>query len=153
MLTIMKLYDHLNWANKHILQTIEVVGQQHNIQKPIQLFAHILQAEQIWLARLQGEDSKHMLIWPVGDITMCAKLVTENDANYHSYLTSLSDTNMDNVISYTNQSGKLYQTSIRDILTHAALHGQYHRGQINALLRLEGIDPVNVDFITYIRTM
>lgn len=28
-----------------------------------------------------------------------------------------------------------------------ALQGQYHRGQINSLLRADGFEPVNIDFI------
>ncbi|WP_244563156.1 DinB family protein [Paenibacillus uliginis] len=54
-------------------------------------------------------------------------------------------------MTYTNSSGKEFMTSIRDILTHVALHGQYHRGQINSRFRADGIDPVNMDYITFVR--
>jgi uncharacterized damage-inducible protein DinB len=31
------------------------------------------------------------------------------------------------------------------------LHGQYHRGKINVLLRQSGAEPVLVDYIGYVR--
>jgi uncharacterized damage-inducible protein DinB len=59
--------------------------------------------------------------------------------------------NLDQFISYKNSTGKEFKKSIRDILTHVALHGQYHRGQINLLLRIDGMEPINTDFITFRR--
>jgi len=55
------------------------------------------------------------------------------------------------IISYKNSSGRAFQNSVRDVLMHVALHGQYHRGQINLQLRANGMEPVNVDFITFVR--
>jgi uncharacterized damage-inducible protein DinB len=34
---------------------------------------------------------------------------------------------------------------------HVALHGHYHRGQINSRLRAGGTDPISVDYIMYMR--
>jgi uncharacterized damage-inducible protein DinB len=44
-----------------------------------------------------------------------------------------------------------FQTPIKDLLMHVALHGSYHRGQIAQALRLAGGEPVNTDFITFVR--
>jgi len=40
---------------------------------------------------------------------------------------------------------------VRDILLHVAMHGQYHRGQINQLLRGAGLEPISVDYIVFVR--
>jgi uncharacterized damage-inducible protein DinB len=37
------------------------------------------------------------------------------------------------------------------MLTHVALHGVHHRGQIAASLRANGIDPPALDFIRFAR--
>ena len=34
------------------------------------------------------------------------------------------------LVTYKNSKGTEFRNSKRDILTHVALHGQYHRGQI-----------------------
>jgi len=149
MITILKMYDHLNWANKRILQTLE--GHDMPIPKAVELFAHILQSEQVWFTRLKGKDSTDMPIWPDADLSICSQLVIYNNSDFRGYLTQLTDAELERLISYKNQSGNTYQTSIRGVLTHVALHGQYHRGQINSLLRSEGMEPINVDFITFVR--
>lgn len=51
--------------------------------------------------------------------------------------------------SYTNSKGDEFKYSVGDILTHVALHGQYHRGQINSRLRAMGVEPVSVDYIIF----
>jgi uncharacterized damage-inducible protein DinB len=149
MKSIQKMFEHMHWANKRILEGITSPRCDH--QQVIRFFAHILQSEQIWLTRLQGKDSSHLSLWPDIDLSVCDGLVQQNNENYTAYLNHLTGDGIDDVISYRNQTGKEYKTSIRDILTHVALHGQYHRGQLNSLLRIDGYEPVNVDFITFVR--
>ena len=36
-------------------------------------------------------------------------------------------------------------------LLHVPLHGQYHRGKINLLLRQAGRQPAPTDYITFVR--
>ena len=96
-------------------------------------------------------DSKGLTLWSDVDIEVCTKLVNENEKSYTDFLTHLNSTDLDKVISYKNSTGKEFKNSVRDILIHVALHGQYHRGQINTRLRADGMDPVNTDFITFVR--
>lgn len=78
----------------------------------------------------------------------------DNHRNFSAYLATLEDDgSLEKAIAYKNQTGAAYSTSVRDILTHVALHGQYHRGQINAMLRAAGAEPINVDYITYVREL
>ncbi|UUZ86950.1 DinB family protein [Paenibacillus sp. P26] len=92
-----------------------------------------------------------MPLWQEVGPAECARLAEHNRKGFAAYLDSLTEEDLDRVVTYRNQTGREYSTSIRDILTHLALHGQYHRGQINTLLRTEGMEPVNVDFITFVR--
>jgi uncharacterized damage-inducible protein DinB len=147
--TIQKMFEHLYWANQLILETlrnVEAVNHQVKI-----LFCHILNAEQVWITRLEGKDSLHLPIWSEGDIAVCVRLVKQNDENFKRYLNDITIEELDNFISYTNSKGEEFKTSKRDILIHIALHGQYHRGQINSRLRADGYEPVNIDYITFVR--
>ncbi len=38
-----------------------------------------------------------------------------------------------------------------EIVTHVAMHGSYHRGQIARQLRSAGLEPPYTDFIQYTR--
>lgn len=143
------MYEHLNWANHRILETLQSI--EGETQEVSRLFSHILFAERVWITRLQGLDSSRLPIWSETDIEVCAELVIQNEESLTTLLTNLSNTDLDKLISYTNSKGKEFKNSVRDILTHVALHGQYHRGQINSRFRADGIEPVNIDFITFMR--
>ena len=147
--TIQKMYEHVDWANQRILETLQGMGDDN--QEVCRLFSHILFGERVWLTRLRGSDSSQLPIWSDVDIEVCAELVRQNKEDITTYLTTLADTDLDQLIAYRNSKGTEFKNSVRDVLTHVALHGQYHRGQINSKLRTAGIEPVNVDFITFVR--
>jgi uncharacterized damage-inducible protein DinB len=143
------MYEHLNWANQCILETLQSIEDEN--QAVNRLFSHILFAEKVWITRLRGLDSSRLPIWLEVDIEVCAELVMQNEESLTTILTNLANSDLDKLIFYTNSKGTEFKNSVRDILTHIALHGQYHRGQINSRLRADGIEPVNIDFITFLR--
>lgn len=149
MKTLYKMYEHLDWANQRILQVLQQESAQN--LDALRLFSHILQAEQVWIARINGKDSSALPIWMEGNLADCQRLLKQNHVDFQEILNHLTEKTMLQLISYTNTKGKEFSTSLEDILIHVALHGQYHRGQINSKLRLAGVEPVNTDFITFVR--
>ncbi|MFP7300391.1 DinB family protein [Neobacillus niacini] len=148
METIQSMFKHLHWANQRILATLQ---KSEENKKGNQLFSHILHAENVWLTRLNGTDSSHLSIWDEGNLETCVELVDQNNQNYTTFLSHLNNVKLDQIVSYKNSKGTEFQNTMRDILTHVALHGQYHRGQINQLLRMADSEPIDVDYITYRR--
>lgn len=146
--TIRSMYTHLHWANQRILGTLQN-GEEN--KQANNLFSHILHAENVWITRLKGKDSSHLSIWSEVGFDLCVELVNQNNNNYTGFFTKLTNSELDQLVSYKNSKGIEFHHSIRDILTHVALHGQYHRGQINLLLRASELEPINVDYITYRR--
>jgi uncharacterized damage-inducible protein DinB len=146
--TIQSMFKHLHWANQRILETLQN-GQVN--KKAINLFSHILHAENVWYTRLKGADSSHLPIWSEISLESCVELVNQNHHNYDEFLSTLSNSDLDQLVSYKNSNGTEFDNSIRDILTHVALHGQYHRGQINQLLRAANNEPISVDYILFRR--
>jgi uncharacterized damage-inducible protein DinB len=147
METIRSMFKHLHWANLRILYTLQ--NAEGKNKQAINLFSHILHAENIWFTRLQGKDSGHLPIWGEVSLESCKELVNHN---HHNFTTLLStDLELDQLISYKNSKGFEFHHSVREILTHVALHGQYHRGQINQLLRAADLEPINVDYISFRR--
>lgn len=148
--SIQKMFEHLIWANKRILDGLHTMKEEQ--QEVIRIFSHILFAENVWLTRLQGLESSHIPIWKDIDLDQCSQLVKLNEENIITYLLTISDDDLETIIKYKNSKGHDFQNTIREILTHVALHGHYHRGQINGRLRLLGFEPVMIDFIHYVRT-
>lgn len=146
--TIQSMFKHLHWANQQILETLQ--NSKENKQAN-NLFSHILHAENVWYTRLKGADSSHLPIWSEVSVESCVEMVNQNHHNYDELLSTLSNSNLDQLVSYKNSNGTKFDNSIRDILTHVALHGQYHRGQINQLLRAANKEPISVDYILFRR--
>lgn len=149
MLTIQKMFEHVKWANQRILETLQKMEGEN--QEVLRLFSHILFAEKVWLTRLRRLDSSQLPIWSDVDLVVCEELIRENEKNISSFLSNLANTDLDKLVFYKNSKGKEFKSSVREILTHVALHGHYHRGQINLRLRALGIEPVSIDFITFVR--
>lgn len=149
MKTLIDLYKHVHWANQRILEALQ--NQEVQYEEIIRLFSHILLTEKMWLARIQGVDTSKLPIWSDVDIKVCENLVKENKESLTRFLDSLETEDLEKIISYSNSKGIEFKNTIREILTHLALHGQYHRGQINARLRATLSEPMNVDFITFVR--
>ncbi|WHZ00444.1 DinB family protein [Neobacillus sp. YX16] len=149
METIQSMFKHVHWANQRILETLQngaVENKQAN-----NLFSHILHAENVWFTRIKGNDSSQLPIWEEVGLDTCVELVKQNNHNFTGFLSNLANSELDQLVSYKNSKGTEFHNSIREILTHVALHGQYHRGQINQLLRIADLEPINVDFITFKR--
>ena len=52
---------------------------------------------------------------------------------------------------YVNSAGQSFETPVSDMLLQVFLHGQYHRGKVNLMLREGGLPPVPTDYISWAR--
>jgi uncharacterized damage-inducible protein DinB len=144
---IRKLFEYDNWATERVLNALEGV----DAPKALETLGHILAAKRIWLLRLNGEDSSATATFPELGLADCRKLASELAISYAGLLASLNQTRVAETVTYKNTKGVEFTTPIGEILTHLAIHGAYHRGQIALLLRQGGDAAVNTDFITFAR--
>ena len=145
-----RLWNHAAWADATLLAELE-----HLPAVPAQVlreYAHVIGAEEVWLARLESRQSK-AAVWPDLPLAAVADLARDTRAGYQRYLATSGEDQVARDVRYTNTAGRTFSGRIDDILLHVALHGQYHRGKVNLLLRQEGLSPVPVDFIAFVRGM
>lgn len=140
-------YD--SWANARVLH--HLAADPHPPSAPLGLLAHLLASIEVWLTRVGGRSSSGMEIWPSWSIPECEESYERSQAELAKVVLDLASAGLDREISYESQHGKAYVTAVGDILTHLAVHGAYHRGQIATLLRQAGRTPVNTDYITFVR--
>jgi uncharacterized damage-inducible protein DinB len=145
------LHDHLArmframiWAEGEILEALRA----HSDPEALRLFAHVLAAEHIWLARLEGRVPRYE-VWPALTLADCEALAAENAAGYNAYLAGHPDLSVS--ISYRTSRGDAWTTTVLDMLTQVVLHGPYHRGQIAQALARAGVSPPGTDFIFFAR--
>src|SRR5215203_1627491 len=124
----LRLYDHAAWANCRLLDSLR--GLESADGRARKLFSHLLASERVWMARLHGQDSSGLPIWPELSLDECAGLMAVNVAAYRQYLSGLEEGGLGLEVGYKNSQGQEFRTPVRDILSHVALHGAYHRGQV-----------------------
>ena len=116
-------------------------------ERSFPLFCHILNAHQIWNARIMGQV-------PFGNsfqaIPIDSCLSIDRD-NYINTLKILDTIALDQVITYKNSKGEEYSNTVQDILFHVGNHSTHHRGQIISDFRQSGIAPLVTDYIFYKR--
>lgn len=143
-----KLYAHAEWADARTLRAM--VDSVSLPPHAVELFAHVLSAEHVWLSRLRGTAAR-TAVWSNLTIAECDSLMHENHAGYAALLDGLSDADLDGPVDYKNSAGQGFASTCAEILTQVAMHGAYHRGQIAQLIRAAGDTPQATDFIAFTR--
>jgi uncharacterized damage-inducible protein DinB len=143
-----KLITHLAWADDRVLAALRSATDPD--PACLELFAHVLAAEHVWLARLKGETPRHA-VWPALSLVECAGLVQVNQRDLIALLGTLTAADLPRGVTYKNSAGQEFTSSIEDILLHVCLHGTYHRGQIAWALRHGGGVPMPTDYIAFVR--
>jgi uncharacterized damage-inducible protein DinB len=144
----LSLLAHMDWADQHVLAALR----RSDPPDPawLELFAHILGAEAVWLARLEQRPPA-VAVWPRLTIDECEGLVRENHLGFVSYIGLLGAEGDQARISYRNSAGQAFASTVQDILLHVCLHGSYHRGQIALQMRQHGVAPAPTDYIGFVR--
>jgi len=143
-----RLFQHVAWADARVLESL------HSAQNPqkrgLELYSHILGSEHVWLSRINGTIQR-IVVWPVLTLDECEALGKENVAAFRDLVSRLTPDLLEKPIAYRNSAGDQFTSTVEDMLTHVAMHGSYHRGQIAAALRAGGDTPSPTDYIAFVR--
>ncbi len=162
MMTILqRLWEHIEWADGRILEALREAagsGRSDDVEQGggvtaldvLREFAHVIGSEENWLARIEGREPR-AAIWPEVSLDELEPLLSSTHERYRTYLADLTDEEAADEVSYTNSAGRQFTNEVREILLHVALHGQYHRGKVNLMLRQIGRIPAPTDYIAFAR--
>ncbi len=145
-----KLFAYERWANERIL---DALGEpRYPDGRCLDLFSHILAAQQSWLSRVQL-DERYFPLWERRDLWECGQIHRQLAERWAAFLQTRSEEQFDEVIAYHNSEGEAYETPLRDILAHLINHDTYHRGQLVEELRSRKLVPVMpvTDYIQFVR--
>ena len=143
-----KLFKHLEWADARVLGSLRAARNPQ--QRNLELYAHILGSEHVWLSRINGA-APSFAVWPMLTLDECERLSRDNVNAYNDLVSGLTPSLLQKPITYKNSAGDQFTSTIEDILTHVTMHGAYHRGQIAASIRASGDTPTATDYIAFIR--
>jgi uncharacterized damage-inducible protein DinB len=143
---LLRLVGHMRWADAQFAGALE-----HDPPpEAVRLFAHVASVEHLWYARIRGEPQQHA-VWPALDVSQSRDLAAEH-ADFFERLVADSDGDaLARVVAYRNSAGRDYRSPVDEIITHVAMHGSHHRGQIARSLREAGREPPYTDYIQFSR--
>jgi uncharacterized damage-inducible protein DinB len=144
-----KMINYDQYANRLLLKSIL---EMNALEKPVQLMAHLLAAQQIWLARCKGLPAIGGALWPDWKAETFEQTILKNHQNWIEFLNQLNADDFNRVIHYQNSKGEDFQNQLSDVLAHLINHGTHHRAQIGQHLKLAGLKQLPLtDYIFYVR--
>lgn len=147
---LFKLWKYNDWANTALIDSL--IQQEQCLVIPAKsmvLLSHMITTQTVWLDRIKGEKSS-LGIWEHYELKTCKQLHLQSSAELKLQLDQ-HQAQLQQNIAYANSQGKSYENELEDILLHIFNHATYHRGQIAQDLRLNGLEPLNTDYITFVR--
>lgn len=143
-----KLIDLFEYTLHFNSEMIRVIGE--NIEKvdekTISLINHTLNAQQIWNSRISGEQPFE--VWQINPFEMLEEI---NQSNFEKSIEISKNFDADQKVNYQNSKETNFENTVFEMLFQAINHSTYHRGQINSLLKQNGINPILTDYIFYKR--
>lgn len=146
-----RLYNYDAWASRSVLDVLSRHTEAQHHGDALKLFSHLLGAQELWYARIAGDDYSGLEVWPDYNLEKCRELLPALDGRWHELITK-NESALDRIIEYQNSSGVPFETALSDILYHVVIHGQHHRAQIAKVLREDDIKPPATDFIFFTRS-
>ena len=143
-----RLGEHAAWADAVMLVAVQRAAE--IAPAALREYLHVLGAAETWLARIVGWPATAE-VWPNASEVEPGPLRERVAAGYATLLSGLDASDLATPIRYTNSAGASFADTLEDVLVHVALHGQYHRGKINAMLCSAGASPVPTDYIAFVR--
>lgn len=149
------LYDYHAWANADLFNKLESVDHEKHgteLQTALRLISHYYVVSRIFAGHLQGVPhgftSDNLEETPALDKLRTA--VVSSDQWYLDYLQTISPTTLSEAVAFTFTDGDKGFMTREEMLTHVALHGGYHRGEVGRVLWQLSITPPWDTFAVYL---
>jgi uncharacterized damage-inducible protein DinB len=153
------LFAYNSWATNRVFESLIKVPENdyHRDLKSSHrcihgTLTHLIGAEKIWLSRWIGKPETSMLSGKeVLSLTALKEIWEDVAARTAKFVARLDDEKLLSTFNFTTSQGKTLTHVYQHALQHLVNHSTYHRGQIAALMRQVGAQPIGTDLITFYR--
>ncbi|MGN6367209.1 MAG: DinB family protein [Phycisphaerae bacterium] len=141
------------WANGELFKALTSPNNPAATDdRVLHLLGHLVAAKQVWTARIRGEETVTRNLWPIHPVPTAQTLLAAADKEMLS-VTADPAADFDRIIRYANQTRRVFETPLCDILIHLVNHSTYHRGQLATAMKNAGATPASTDYILYARQL
>jgi uncharacterized damage-inducible protein DinB len=151
--TLERLFRYKAWANDELLTALAKLGGGAQVTKlAVKALSHSHVVDRIFLLHLRNArhsyTSANLIELP--ELDQLAADIRATDREYLDYVSTLDREQLAEQIEFTFTDGAPGRMSREEILLHVVNHGTGHRGQVSAVLLLNGMTPANDGFTTYL---
>lgn len=151
--TLQRLFQYKAWANDELLTALERLGEDSRIASlAIEALSHCYIVDRIFAAHLRQQAHSYTSA-NASEMPTLAGLsaaTRASDREYVDYVCTLGRAQLAERIDFTFTDGAAGRMSREEMLLHVITHGVGHRGQISAVMLLNGMTPVRDGFTTYL---
>jgi uncharacterized damage-inducible protein DinB len=135
-----EMFRYNAWANAEFIAKLELLdADQHGEERHVAIrqLNHCLVVNRIFAAHLTGRPHAYTAdnTPETPDLRELGAAVAASDRWYLDYLADLAEDDLAESIAFRFTDGDQGRMSRQEILTHAAIHGAYHRGEVGRILR------------------
>lgn len=152
---LQKLYSYHAWANADLFDKLASLDQEKHrdeLHTALRLINHYYVVARIFAAHLSGVPhayaSDNTVETPTSDELRAA--VSSSDQWYLDYLRQASSAHLSQAIPFSFTDGDKGHMTREEMLTHVALHGGYHRGEVGRILWQLSVTPPWDTFAVYL---
>jgi uncharacterized damage-inducible protein DinB len=149
------LYGYHARANSGLfdkLETLDQASQGRDRQTAIRLINHSYAVAEIFAAHLRGAPHHYKAAGTVEtpSLSELRAAVGASDQWYLNYVQGISPSELSGSVPFTFTDGDKGYMTREEMLTHVALHGGYHRGEVGRILSQHSITPPHDTFAVYL---
>lgn len=138
------------WSNRQVLNALRTSA--GNPTNALAAFQHALEAEAVWLRRLDHDARPMLKLWDTPSLETCESLAAESATRWDAILARVERDGMAWTSTYRNSSGREFTGTPGDSLLQVLLHSSQYRGEATGFLHAAGHQPViELDYIFWLR--
>ena len=155
---IRRLFDYMIWCDRAMFEAgLRIPATEYYKDRGISagsihnLFVHQMVAQYTWLNRWKGKVMVGRLDNQAEHPTR--ELLAERWPAVHAslleFLSQQSSQTFNTPMTVRRNHGELLTLPLGAMMTHVADHGTYHRGQLNTMFKLAGVEPVYTPYFRF----
>jgi uncharacterized damage-inducible protein DinB len=152
-----QLFDHMNWADATIWNTILNTPETQNNDKLKKIIFHYHITQYAFYYIWKSLPMEFPRLKEFQSMNEISKWASEYPDKARTYISDLKEEDLNNVI-HIPWAERLVETlgqkpadsTLAEQMFQVAAHSSYHRGQVNSLIRESGGEPPLVDFIAWV---
>jgi len=152
---LQKLYGYHAWANVDLFDKLESLDPEKyatELQTALRIISHTYVVSRIFAGHLQGVShgftSDNLEKTPT--LAELRTAVTSSDRWYLDYIGKASEAILSESVAFIFTDGDKGYMTREEMLSHVALHGGYHRGEVGRILWQLSITPPWDTFAVYL---